>query len=253
MNFIDHHCRYHQNPVTDSNPYPGNNAFLYTGYASVLGMVPQHRIKNIMYAWVLSQTAYGYDRHPNYDHTPASSHDEVVGIFMLNPLDHGSRLRLKTLKENHYQVCNLDGFKPKAWWKLNPLRVIRDLWRLSREENPRKATYKYPYIWPITFSHAPEHVYFYHRMAGVKPGIYLELRFILASYFSINFGNPSGQTMLGFKLLALKKIGLTDDEEELYQYFFDRVDFIEVVRKYFAPYENHPINTALQYTDLSLP
>jgi hypothetical protein len=247
MNFIDIHGRYHQKPITPERPYPGNNAFLFTGYAEMVGLKISYL--EVLDAWVKSKTKYGYNRHPNGDKFPSSSHDELVGFYMT--FNYVMPSLVNSQYENQYwQFCNLEGFKPTPWWKLNPIKVLIDFWRLYREEKPRTATNKYPYLWPIIFKHSAQHVYFYKRMAGVPTGIYLTIRFLLASAYTLEFGSLSSQVMLGFKLLALKGRGLSYFEQCVYDDFFKEVDFKQIVTEYFHPYENHPIITALQGKDL---
>lgn len=248
MLFIDEFGRYHQKPVTEDKPFPGNNAFLFSGYARVAGLYDKDHLNLIKVwdCWDKCQTKYGYNRHPNKDPFPACSHDEIVGMFLLTG-SLGCKLLEDKLSKQRYQVCNLDGFEPKSWLKLNPFKVIRDFWRLWREDKPRTSTYKYPYIWPICFGHAPEHIYFYKRAAGVDPGVYLTLRFVLASTFTVYFGGVSGRTMLGFKLQKLESmVGFNEEEQEVYNLFHNFVDFKQTVREYFSPYTDHPITEALQ-------
>lgn len=249
MNFTDKYRRIHQKPVTESDPTPGNNAFLYSGYASVVGLVSYHDKQEILYCWMDCLTDYGYNRHPDGNVYPASSHDELVGISLLYGV--GMWPILPELERNKWQVCNLEGFEPKSWWKLNPLKVIRDFWRLSKEENPRKATYKYPYIWPIIFTIRPNHRYFIKRMGRKKPTIWETINHHLASSFTAANGSNSSKVMLGFKLIALRDtLRETYAEQGLRETIFEGMDFKDEVREYFSPYLEHPITLALQKIEL---
>ena len=233
--YRDSYGRIHDKPVSQSNPFPCNNAFLFSGYAKVCGI--QDVSDNIQECFTLSQTQFGFNRHPDGKQLPASSHDELVGMMMLWP-KYKCRQAVTHYQSQMFQICNLDGFVPIPWTKLNPLQVVSNFWRLSHEGNPRKATPSYPYIWPIAFKHAPQHVYFYHRCAVLAPGIYLTVRFFMASLFTIWHGSNSGQVMLGFKLWKLS--GQRNWVERVVAKLYSvQCDFEMEVRKSFPP--DHPI------------
>lgn len=241
MNYYDRHGRLHDKIVTATDPFPSNNSFLFSGEASLLG-VPVDKLK-VLSCWSKCQTDYGYFRNPDCKMLPASSHDEVVGIFMLSSMFGDREKRhYEQLKEQRFQVCNLPGFVPTPWYKLNPFRVVRDYWRLSREENPRKAAHKYEYIWPIIFRHLPQHTYFYKRCAGLVPNFAHSAYNFCAALHTIYRGDNSSRTMLGFKLLKLKKLGQTWHEKLLTKLYNRKLDFAAEVGKYFPT--DHPIAIA---------
>lgn len=242
--YYDQYGRLHDKYVTDTNPYPCNNSFLYSGEASVLGLIEDKNKVKILTCYTKCSTHYGFNRNPDGKQLPASSHDEIVGLFMLLSDTDAIKYLYEDTEEQYFQVCNLPDFKPTKWYKLNPFKVVRDFWRLSREENPRKATYKYPYIAPIVFRHAPQHTYFYARCAGRKTGIIHSLYFFISSLTTI-FGNGnSGKVMLGFKLLKLKQLGETQTEQLVRIIYNMRVDFWLEVDWYFN--DDHPISQKVQ-------
>jgi hypothetical protein len=241
MNFQDSFGRFHQKPVTEDKQFPGNNAFCYSGYAYVVGKLNLAKTE-IYRCWKMCQTEFGYNRHPNGDLEPASSHDELVGIFMV--FDKAMASWVHTYESQDWQVCNLPGFKPTKWYKLNTFKVIRDFWRLSREEKPRTATYKYPYIWPIVFRIRRHHIYFIKRCAGVRPSISETVSFVANTFFSMVVSiwtEKSKDVMLGFKFIKLKQLGLTTLEEVLLDEYRTCILFPSNVREYFSPFVEHPI------------
>lgn len=237
--YRDAYDRIHDKLVTPSDPFPCNNAFLYSAYALVAGLSID--IPRVQECFTRSQTKFGYNRHPDGKPIPASSHDELVGMMMMWPK--GKCLQAYTqYQSQRFQICNLDGFVPIPWNKLNPLRVLINFWRLGQETNPRKATPNYPYIWPMVFKHSPQQVYFYRRCAGLEPGSYLSLRFLLASLFTIWRGSNSSVVMLGFKLWKLSE-QMNGIEKMVRKIYDGHRDFESEVRRYFPP--DHPIIKSL--------
>lgn len=237
--YYDKFGRLHDKPVTDTNPYPCNNSFLYSGEAAVLGVKIDSRQVIDCFDDECS-VRYGFNRNPGGGIFPLSSHDEIVGLFMLGKDRH---YIYGNLERQYFQVCNLPDFKPTQLHKLNPIKVAFDFWRLSREENPRKATHKYPYIAPIVFRHAPQHTYFYARCASRETGIIHSLYFFIASMFTIFGSNNSSKVMLGFKLLKLKQLNYTLLEKLAAKIYNLKLNFREEVKVYFP--EGHPIRMKL--------
>lgn len=241
--YQDIYKRFHDKPVTPEDPLPCNNTFLYSGYAYLLGLVPNHG-QPVVTVFARCQTEYGYNRHPEGDIFPASSHDEVVGMYMLTKMP---KLTDKWEKQG-WQVCNQPDFKPTPWHKLNWFKVIMAYFIIAyhmltnKNYQPRHAVLLYPEIWPIAFKHAPQHVYFYKRCMGMNPGFYLLLHFFFASFYTIFFGGNSGKLMLGFKL---RKISKKNNTEKLVNWVYHKkVSLKDEVKKYFP--KDHPIVAAAE-------
>lgn len=246
MNYFDFYGRLHDRPVTELRSFPCHNSFLFSGYASVLDIKLDKAL--IFEAWLRCQTTYGYNRHPDNKSVPLSSHDECVGMFMLEDIS-GAKDLYKKLERSRFQVCNLQDFKPAPIYKLNPLKVAADFYKLSKEENARKATWKYPYIAPVIFRNMFQHTYFYARCAGETVNPIHTAYFFLSSLSSIFLGNNSSRVMLGCKLLKLKQLvvdkqqlGQTLPEKLVTKIFNLRVDFVREVMEYFPT--AHPIVVA---------
>lgn len=235
--FYDQKGRLHDKIVSESKPYPCNNSFLYSGEAHVLGI--DIDVAAVKACWSECQTTYGFDRNPDGDHIPASSHDEVCGMFMMWS-EQEAKSWYKEYKDQYFQVCNLAGFKPTPLYKLNPIRVVMELRALNREVSPRKATPKYPYIMPVTFRHAPQHTYFYKRCAGLTPSPIHTLFFVLSSLHTVFRGSISSKVLLGFKLMKLGKLGLGLSERLVNLVYNRKVDLKYMVNEYFA-HQGHPI------------
>jgi hypothetical protein len=235
-NYIDKHGRWHTKPVTESDPYPTNNAYIYSFYAQMVG-IPV-KFDQTVIEELLFLRFKPISRHPGGYHIPIS-HDEYVGLAGSDTgLDQGRADRIVEFgKKNYFQYCDLKGFVPTPFYKLNIHNVIEGFEELKNEENPRTAVIKYPSIWNIAFWHRPEHQYFYYRCANRSPGIVRTLVFIGASLFTIR---KKGQTsvMLGFKLLKLmEKPNLADHFVNLVMNKYG--DFKGAAIKYFP--KDHPI------------
>lgn len=240
-NYWDKHGRLHHKPVTEENPYPSNNSFLYSGYASLVG-VPVD-VSSVQDCFVNCAGEYGYNRNPDGEILPASSHDEIVGLFMLYGKQHTPENFYNQLKKQYFQVCNLPEFLPKPLYKLNPVKTALELYALSKEDSPRKSTYKYPYILPVTFRHGPQHTYFYKRCASVSVSWLHSLYYFFACLSTIFGTNNSSKAMLGFKLLKLQSLGLNFTEKLILTIYNKYVKFGDEVKKYFP--EDHPITGAV--------
>lgn len=240
--YTDSFGRIHHKLATETNPYPSNNSFLYSGEASLLG-VPVDKI-GIERAWDICQTDFGYNRNPDNHTFPLSSHDEVVGMFMLTD-QAWARSYFEILCQQHFQVCNLQTFTPTPLHKLNPFKVVSDFRKLSREENPRTSTFKYPYIAPVVFRHMPQHTFFYARCAGIVPGFIHSAYHFCSSLHTIYRGTNSSRVLLGFKLLKYKKLKQTFSEKIITQLYNMHLRFEVEVAEYFP--KDHPIVEAALY------
>lgn len=236
MKYIDSWGRYHDKPVTDADPYPCNNAFLFTGYAATLGMDIEKQ--NVQTCFLDCLNEYGFHRHPNKEPFPGSSHDEIVGMFMILSIPN-CRGMIRKYEAQRWQICNWTTFTPKSWLKLNPLKIIKEFYALSKHENPRTATYYYPYIWPVIFSHRLHHRYFYKRMGLVPPSPAERISFTLTSLFTVFAGSTSSKVMLGFKFLAILDRGMKPWEKILLRIYDKFVNLGEETARYFP--RRHPI------------
>lgn len=174
MNFWDQLGRLHTKPVTDTNLYPTNNAYTYSGYHKVL---KQGQIR----AMYLPE-AMPFSRHPDKS-GPAISHDEVTGVCMLSSAH--AKVICKYLDENYNQFCNLTGFKPTPFYKLDWLKVIPSLITVLKADNQRHATMDHPEIHPIAFWQQPQYRWFYKRAAGIAPSLWEKFVFVVLRFISI--------------------------------------------------------------------
>lgn len=208
-NYVDKYGRFHNKPVTEKDPLPSNNAYIYSFYAQQVGLLPSDPSASFKAGVTGDLTLIRYrpiHRHPMGCKTPIS-HDEYVGIAGMNKR---YAERVVEFGEKHYfQYCDIDGFKAKPFRKLVINDVIEGFEGLANEKNPRTAVYKYPSVWNVAFWHRPEQQYFYYRCAERSPGIVRTLYFIGASIASI-YSKDQGP-MLGFKLKKLmQKPSLAD-------------------------------------------
>lgn len=231
-NYVDQYGRWHVKPVTEENPLPTNNAYIYSFYAQMVGLPVQFSDEVLEQCEEVNNRVL--TRHPSGYHIPIS-HDEYIGVAGM------SRRWASNIvyfgEKNYFQFCDLEGFVPTPWRKLNLHSVLEGFEGLADEENPRRAVIKYPSIWNIAFWHKPEHQYFYYRCAERSPGIIRTIWFVIASLFTI-FRKEQTTVMLGFKLKKLmKKPNLAD---RFVNFVMNKWgDFKGSAIKYFP--EDHPI------------
>lgn len=234
--YIDNLGRFHIKEVTESDPYPTNNAYIYSFYAKVVGLPVV--ITHPAAGQLLNLDTKVLTRHPG-DNTPAISHDEYVGaagldqIYAADIVEYGEK--------NYWQFCDVivdrEPYKPIPWRKVvidDALAAYEEL--ANDKDGYRKASAKYPALFPFAFWHRPEQQYFYYRCAGRSPGITRTIYFIGASIASI-FSKDG--VMFGFKTLQFKKLGPTLIEKTLIKLHDKYGNFKERCKAYFP--EDHPI------------
>lgn len=234
--YVDFLGRWHVKPTTESKPFPTNNAYIYSFYAKMVGLPVV--ITTPAASQLMDLDEKVLTRHPGvYPPEGVSiSYDEYVGaagldqIYAANIVEFGEK--------NHWQFCDIPGFTPTPFRKLVIDDVLAAYEDLANEENPRRATIKYPALWPVAFYHRPNEQYFYYRCAGRSPGCFRTLYFIAATLYSI-FKKDQGSPMLGFKMLKIKSIGPNLLEKGLIYLFNKRGKFLETCKNYFP--EDHPI------------
>lgn len=233
MKYIDNLGRWHTKPVTESDPYPTNNAYIYSFYARMVDLPVVITHPAISQLMNLDTTVL--TRHPG-DNTPPISHDEYVGaagldlIYATDIVEYG--------ESNYWQFCDVEGYVPTPWRKLVIDDIIASYEDLANdpETNVRKAIVKYPALYPFAFWHRPEQQYFYYRCAGRSPGIIRTLYFIVASIVSIF---KKDGVMFGFKTLKFKRLGPTLIEKALIKLHDKYGNFKERCKQYFPA--EHPI------------
>lgn len=242
VNYVDSYGRWHIKPVTNEDPLPTNNAYIYSFYASMVGL--SVNLTREVGDQLADIRVTVLTRHPG-DNNPPISHDEYVGAAGLHPQ---YARDICIYGESHYwQFCDIPGFTPTPFRKLVLDDVLSAYEDLANEDHPRLAVIKYPALWPIAFWHRPEQQYFYYRCAGRSPGAFRTLYFVLATLVSI-FQKDKTSPMLGFKFLKFKQLGLTFIEKGLLDLFDRNVNWKEICRNYFP--KDHPILERARYISL---
>lgn len=112
MNYVDQYGRYHHKEVTATNPVPSNNGFLYTAYASKVGL--RLRIGDLTNCYIKCNNSGVLYRSPGKS-TPPISRDEILGLTELKLLD----------------ISKFDwNFSPYAIPRFNPISFCKQLWQL---------------------------------------------------------------------------------------------------------------------------
>lgn len=233
IKYIDSLGRWHVKPMTEADPYPTNNAYIYSFYAKMVGLPVV--ITHPAASQLMNLDTTVLTRHPGIKSVPIS-HDEYVGaagldsIYAADIVEYG--------ENNYWQFCDIEGYTPTPWRKLVLDDVMAAYEGLANdpETNIRRAVVKYPDLYPFAFWHRPEQQYFYYRCCGRSPGIIRTLYFIFASLASIF---KKDGIMFGFKTLKLKRLGATVIEKALIKLHSKYGNFKERCKTYFP--EDHPI------------
>lgn len=241
INYVDRYGRFHIKPVTDTNPLPTNNAYIYSFYAKMVGLPIASEFGREVELQIMDLYKTPITRHPGVvpPDAPVISHDEYVGLAGLRM---GAAEYIRQYGEaNYWQISDLPGFVPTPFRHLVINDVLAAYEELANDpEDPRHAVIKYPALLPIAFWHRPEQQYFYYRCAGRSPGIIRTLYFILATLVAIAQKDKKSP-MLGFKFLKFKAIGPTLAEKALAALHKKFGKWNETCIDYFP--QGHPILT----------
>ena len=117
-NYIDNYGRYHDKPVTDSNPVPSNNGWIYTAYADKLGLaVDKEKLAQCFSRCKLTdKKGRTYLIRSPLKETPPISRDEILGMAALG-----------LLQPKHLNGWNFSPYRLPAF---SLLILIKQLWML---------------------------------------------------------------------------------------------------------------------------
>jgi hypothetical protein len=198
MNFWDRVGRLHTKPITANDPYPTNNAYIYTAYYKVL-----YPVTPFFYQQLRLPDTMPFSRHPDAI-GPAISHDELTGVSILSK--EKAKEICEYLKNNHNQFSDLPGFVSKPLYSLNPIKVYRAFQALGKEEKQRTAVIKYPDMWNFAFWQRPEYRWVYKRAAGITPSLWEKAVFLIARGVSVlRWKKEEPNLLLYFSLKHLKQ------------------------------------------------
>jgi hypothetical protein len=251
MKFQDEYGRWHHNPIKEGEKYSSNNPYIYSAECKVMGL-PISSL-HIFSCYRLSITTYGFNRHPDKT-LPAISHDEAIAVSYLFKDTGFSKQEVKNWEYHHWQVCNLPGFKPKSFLKLNWIKVVKALLEINRldklykktngEEGKqaRHATVDFPEVHPVAFHMGGWKRYLIKRHAGVKTTLYEKISFLTSKLFTIYLGKiNSSKRLLGFQLLMIENKSII--EKLLSVLFNRRHDLKEIAAGEY--HSKHPILSKL--------
>lgn len=226
MNFFDYLGRLHTKPVTEYNGLPTNNAYTYSFYYQVLTK------KNIEWKGDKDLAelieVMPFSRHPYKPGQPPISHDEITGVCGLDIM--AARDICGFLSVNHNQFCDIPGFVPTPFYKLNPFKVIPALYTVYKEENQRSETLNHPVMHPIAFYQQPQYRWFYKRAAGINPSLFEKVVFTLTRFVSIlNWKKDDPNLLL---VCSLEHLYQKDLEFGIEGKFIDKLLFKKIHKMY---------------------
>ena len=161
MIYQDKWSRWHDAPVTDADPVPSNNSWIFSAYAVKLGL-PIDRAKLFDCYRQCWQTPERFMSRSPGKLTPPFSRDEVLGLAYLD------------LRGFVGKVSQGWSFCPYPIPRRNILKTIMGLWRLKGAH--RNAVWKdggEPHVWWLAFSVPLTDRAFILRCRGIKvPAVY---------------------------------------------------------------------------------
>lgn len=238
MSFQDQWSRWHHKAATPPSKYGSNNGWIYSAEADVVGLEVDPALLYMCYAQ--SVTEFGFKRHPDQ---PSSdiSHDEIIGLAYLFGKYNRALMQelIKQWESQHWQICDLKEFKPKPYYKINWIAVVKALlsvYRLDKQyqESAGARGFKarhgadlYPVLLNVTRKMNGWKRYLIKKHAGIKPSLFESVYFFLSKLVTIynSSGHNSSKRILGFQLLMLKQ------NKSMYS-FFDKVLEKLFFRKY---------------------
>jgi len=244
MNFQDNHSGWHHKPMNDLVKYPSNNRWIYTAECESVGLRIDREA--LIECFRNSKTPFGFKRHPDQS-APPVSHDEAIGAsYILGE----SETPIDEWEKNNWQICDLQGFEPKAWNEIDWVMVASDyvkilkLGELYKETQgkegvqERHATLLFPRVWPVAFKMNGWKRYLIKKHANRKPTLLETLHWFCAKLFTIYLGKSnSSKRILGFQLKMLKKKNILDKTLSLL--YNRKYNLKEIAAKEY--HENHPI------------
>lgn len=151
LNYIDKYGRYHDKPVTDSNPVPSNNGWIYTAYADKLELpVDKEKLSKCFNECLViglgedDEHTHHLIRSPGKP-LPPISRDEILGMAALG-----------FLKPEHLDGWNFSPFPLPAF---NLVTLIKQLWEIKDKDrnyfwkNGLSMVYHVAFSVPLTDRH----------------------------------------------------------------------------------------------------
>lgn len=113
-NYIDQYGRYHDKPVTETNPIPSNNGWIYTAYAQKAGLeIDDYKLR---YCAELCDQGYGVLWRTPGKEMPPMSRDEVLGMIALGVMDIPKDWSFSPFPIPKFSLVSL----AKQLWQLRP-------------------------------------------------------------------------------------------------------------------------------------
>ena len=241
--YTDRWTRYHDKPCVDGEP-SSNNGWIYTAYAHLLGLPVDIRKLSICFkACIVSTDRMVINRTP-HKQLPPMSRDEILGLVVLGLLS------AKTLEKNHWQFCNLDGFRAIPLWRVNWIKAIYVLLKMGlarlivtlfyrTRKAPdtiadlahRNSLWAEDDLWNVGFRLPPQDTWYVLKSVNKTPAILHTIYFYLSAWLTVWGKDASGTLILWMKL---KDLGMEDSK------LFKSINLKKAVGEYFTN-TDHPI------------
>jgi hypothetical protein len=147
-NYEDRYGRLHHKPVTETNPIPSNNGWIYTAYSEKIGIRIDYQKLEECYKQCRRQdedTGRVYLVRSPQKEIPPNSRDEFLGMAALG-----------LLKAKDINGFN---FSPRTIPRFNPIKLVKQLLEVKGKhrnyfwENNLDQMYRFAYSVPLTDRH----------------------------------------------------------------------------------------------------
>jgi hypothetical protein len=247
MKFQDKWSRWHHKPIKDGQQYSSGNGWIYTAECKSVGLEVDQKLLETCFEQSL--TEYGFSRHPDSVNI-GISHDEVIGAAASLQ---GSKIfeqAYKRWEKQGWQICDIKGFKPTPWTKLNLVEVVISFYEIYKLDKlytktngksglkARHATLLFSNVFPIAFHMNGWKRYLIKKHHGVRPSVYETMHWFLSKLVTVCRKDITpGKRILGFQLKLIKNKNIFD--KILVALFENKNNLKEISADEYHP--NHPI------------
>ncbi len=240
VNYFDKYYLLHDKPCIDSEP-KSRNGWSYTFQDSVSNPITPARLANL-FETLKKCNAHVTGTAPNrlpQKKLPLFSFDELIGISGIF-----GKSALRILCHPHkvkWQYCNADYFKPKSFYQINWIKVIKALYKLSKldKSEQRKQLPNYPELFNVSFKIPLKVQYVVSVNLEIKPNLFQKVAFL--GYVLTILRKTKNSMYLGFILNHFKDIKHDPIEVRVVRFFFKKkLNMPSLILAYFGTNE-HPI------------
>jgi hypothetical protein len=247
MKFQDKWSRWHHKPIKEGKVYSSGNGWVYTAECKAMGLSSD--TEQLSKCFKASLTKYGFSRHPDA-HNVGISHDEVIGAFACFQGTDVMKESYHKWESQGWQICDVAGFKPVPWLKLDWYGVLKDFYEIYKLDKlynstggkegikARHSTLLFPRVFPIAFHMGGWKRYLIKKHYGVRPTVGETFKWFVSKLVTIYTKEITpGKRILGFQLKLLRNKSVLD---KILEHLFNKRNNLKqiVAAEY---HKDHPI------------